>query len=308
MKECNATTKANTLLNLNRLKELRISDLEDIRKSRVLVLAASMLDMQILPTLYNTLLNVGHCPKLDVVLYGKGGEINAARRIALLLHEFTDQLTFFVPHHCESAFTLLSLSGHSIVGGILSMFSPIDPGLSTYDNANTDQPDKLESEDIRLFCEMAENWFDVNNPDVKVNLLSAISSSIFPSTLTSLYRSNKEVTAIANELLQFQLYDHHEEVRNRIVNSLVSGYHSHAYSLTAANLKALGINISTDEATQSNVWSIAQVIDSLLGGGARASMQDPRNDVILATKERAVVRQNFPDSIMPCWTSIETNK
>ena len=78
-----------------------LTELELYRNSRVLVLSASQLDMGLLPKLYEQLLAIGQTKRLDVVLQCHGGEVNAARRIALLLRQFTAHLTVIVPYYCH---------------------------------------------------------------------------------------------------------------------------------------------------------------------------------------------------------------
>ena len=64
-----------------------IAQIERRRDSRVLVLAASHLDMELLPALYRHCRALAPARRLDVVLHGRGGVVHAARRIALLLRE-----------------------------------------------------------------------------------------------------------------------------------------------------------------------------------------------------------------------------
>lgn len=49
-----------------------IEQIETVRNSRVLVFAASHLEREILPTLYDVLKDMGRCERLDVVAYIKG--------------------------------------------------------------------------------------------------------------------------------------------------------------------------------------------------------------------------------------------
>ncbi len=79
----------------------QIIDIESLRDSKVLVLSASNLELEILPQLYDQLLTMGKVKRLDVVLQSRGGIVNAARRIALLLRQFTEHLCFIVPYYCE---------------------------------------------------------------------------------------------------------------------------------------------------------------------------------------------------------------
>jgi len=72
----------------------QIEEIEQRRSARLLVFAASNLDIELLPALYDTLREIGRGERLDVLLSCRGGAVTAARRIALLLHDFTDRLAF----------------------------------------------------------------------------------------------------------------------------------------------------------------------------------------------------------------------
>ncbi len=292
------------------LKELQLQDLKHLereRKSKVLVLAASVLDSEILPQLYEVLTGIGKTERLDVVLYGRGGEINAARRIALLLHEFTKNLCFLVPYHCQSSFTVLTLSGHEVIASDLATFSPIDPRLNTIDANDADGIHELDSENVRLFNEMCKNWFrlDIEQEEVRMQLLASVASSIFPTTLTSLYRSTLELQRIAEELLKFQLPNESVQHRSDIVNQLLHGYHSHSYAITRADLLQIGLNIKRNETVEGMAWKVAKKLNAVIGGGVRKTPQDPRNDVLLATSSYALVRQRYMDVISPTWQEIK---
>lgn len=295
------------MINLNELRLQEVKHLERERKSKVLILAASMLDSEFLPQLYEVLREIGKTERLDVVLYGRGGEINAARRIALLLHEFTDNLCFLVPYHCQSAYTVLTLSGHEVIAGDLATFSPIDPRLNAIAGEGNEGIQELDSENIRLFNEMCKHWFDldIQQEEVRMQLLASVASSIFPTTLTSLYRSTLELQQIAEELLIYQLPNASKEQRSTIVNKLLFGYHSHSYAITRADLLGIGVKVKRDETVEDMTWQIAKELNGIIGGGVRETPQDPRNDVLLASSSQAYVRQIHVDRIKSVWQEIK---
>ncbi len=282
-------------------------DLERARTGRVLILAASVLDSEILPHLYEVLREIGKTERLDVVLYGRGGEINAARRIALLFHEFTENLCFLVPYHCQSSYTVLTLSGHEVIASDLATFSPIDPRLNTIEGNNADNIQELDSENVRLFSEMCQNWFDldIQQEEIRMQLLASVASSIFPTTLTSLYRSTLELKSIAAELLKFQLPNESDQHRNDIINRFLFGYHSHSYAITRADLIQIGLKVARNETVEALAWQVAKKLNAVIGGGVRQTPQDPRNDVLLATSSHVYVRQRHIDVISPIWQEIK---
>lgn len=276
-----------------------LAEISQRRNSNTLLLAASVLEMDALPKLYEILTQLPQKERLDVVLYGRGGEIVAARRFAILLHKFCTELTFIIPYHCQSTMTALSLSGHHIIAGDMALFSAIDPALQC------EEQGALASEDLRLFAEMGQKWFGIDSEEARSQLLSALASSIFPTTLTSLYRSTLEVADIAKDLLAMGAPDISDGEQQKIVDKLLYGYHSHSYAPTNDDLKALGLPIVREQVIEQVSWQLVMAIQSIHGGTARDSHQDPRNDFILATPETAWVRQHYPGGFGPSWQRCE---
>lgn len=281
--------------------DLDLSALRAIRERRdnpVLFIAASVLDMEALPTLYNVLCNLGKHRQLDVVLYGKGGEIVSARRFGIMLHQFCEQLNFIVPFHCASTLTALSLAGNQIIAGDMALFSPIDPSL------NCDGVGALDSEDIRLFPQMGKQWFGIDSEQTKTELLAAISGSVFPTTLTRLYRANQEVNQIANDLLAMGSPHLPEQKRQEIVLHLLQGYHSHSFAPTNDDFLALGLPVFRDSEVEAIAWQLAQDIQHIHGGGARQTPRDARNDFIIASEKECFIRQHRPEAMAPRWIKL----
>jgi hypothetical protein len=272
-----------------------IEQLETERQSQVLVLAASQLEIELLPSLYEALSRLGRCQELDVVFYSRGGVVNAARRIALLLREFAGRVRFLVPHYCESAGTVTALSADEIIAGPLAIFSPIDPLLSSAGTAAGGGPLSLSAQDLRLFGEMSSEWFGLEPNEAKARALSVLCDNIFPSTLTSFYRATLEMQSICTELLSRHMADDEDGRLQAIAAKLIFGYHSHTYALTRDDLRALGLPIRTDAAVEATTWPIARTLRALIGPGARASVEDDWFDAFIATRHGAAARRRSED-------------
>ena len=279
----------------------QIRHLERIRDSRVLVLAASNLDLDLLPALYEVLRGIGRTARLDVVLFCHGGVVNAARRIALLLDEFTDHLGLLVPHHCESAGTVVALAAREIVAGQLAIFSPVDPILQTSDPASTTGPDALHAEDVRLFGKMSSEWFGASGPDGAARALSTLCENIFPTTLTSFYRSTLQLQQIGAELLALHASATPPESRAAIVDNLLFGYHSHTHALTRKEMQELGLPMRRDEAAEELAWQISCGLRAAIGAGLRVSPDDDWFDAMLATRDGVQVRRRGRAALAGTW-------
>ena len=277
-----------------------IERIEARRKSRVLLLAASNLDLDLLPSLYDALREMGRSERLDVVFYCRGGVVNAARRIALLLHDFTDHLTLIVPDRCESSGTIVALGAHQIVAGPVAVFSPVDPLLQAGSATSGEAPLAISAQDVRLFSEMAQQWFGIPGEEAPAAAMSVLCESIFPTTLTSFYRSCLETREICLELRA--LASPAAKASDvEVVDRLIYGHHSHTFALTRRDLAALGLPVSGDPSTEDSAWEIARTIRGSIGAAARIDPDDGWVDAIVATREGARSRRREPSGLAPAW-------
>jgi Serine dehydrogenase proteinase len=213
------------------------------RRGRPAIVFLSPIDDASVPVLYRCLEALGRVEQLDLVLATKGGAVTIARRIAMLLREFTARLTIVVPHEARSAGTLLCLGADDLVLGPLAELSPIDANLnSTWPPANG--ADQLSAEDIRAFRAMAEDWFGVTGEEDRLQVLALVAQRVFPGSLAALYRYDRSCRRTADELLRIQLPDAADADRQRIVDQLVAGFDAHDHVITRADAVALGLAVS----------------------------------------------------------------
>lgn len=267
----------------------------------VIVIGATHLDLDLLPKLYSLLGNMEFRPRLDVILYTRGGDINATRRIALLLREYCTELHIHAPYYCQSSGTLLCLSADHIYFGIMSIFSAIDPHLhgSTEDSSTT----ALSSADIKHFSQMSEDWFNYKE-SANEDMLAMLCQSIFPPTLTAFYRTVKEAQQIAHEMLSM---GHSLETQRaqKIIEKLMFGYFSHEYCITGEELRKLGLNFIRDVELSTITWEIAHDLANLVGGGNRNSLDDPWCDGILCNSFLIYQREKSLQNLKPKWCTVK---
>jgi hypothetical protein len=206
---------------------------------------------------YEYLRGLGRVARLDLVLATNGGNPTAARRLAVLLHEFTDRLTVLVPHRARSAGTLLCLGAHDLVLGPLAELSPLDPQLSASDGSRGGgEPTVLSAEDVRAFGALAHDWFAVPEAD-RLQVFALIAQRVFPGTLGSFYRADRLVRQLGTELLAYQLPDADPADRAAIVDRLVDGYHAHDYAITRGQARELGLRVTDpDPREEELLWAV----------------------------------------------------
>jgi hypothetical protein len=281
----------------------RLREIETRGDGPALAFVASRLDIDLLPPLYETLRGIGRVPRLQVVVQCRGGETNAARRIALLLHEFADEVVFVVPHFCESAGTVMALGAHRIVAGPLAIFSPIDPHLSA--EAGGRGPTSMSVQDLRQFWRMARDWFDLDEAAAKAFALQALGQSIFPTTLTSFHRCALEVQAMGEELLALHPGDHPADARATIVDTLLHGFHSHTHALTRDDLRRIGLPVMSDPALEDAAWAVVRGLRGHVGPETRGDEDAPWIDAALVTTTLAVRRQRDMHMPVPRWSAFD---
>jgi hypothetical protein len=212
---------------------------------------------------YDVLRGSRRVSRMDVVLSTNGGLASAARRFALLLREYSHQFTVLVPHRAWSAGTLLCLAADELVLGPMSELSPLDPRMGSVrgEVAGTDHgregPAVVSAEDVRAFRDLAREWFGIDDPEYRTQLLALLSQRVSPVSLGGFFRADKLIRQIADELLAFHMTD--AARRDALVATLVSGYHAHDHAITRPQVRDLGLAVVDASAEEEALtWELVQ--------------------------------------------------
>ncbi|WP_374408555.1 hypothetical protein [Pelagerythrobacter sp.] len=278
-----------------------ITEIEEHRRSRVVVVAASNLDLDLLPMLYDVLDARDARSRLDILLYVKGGAVDAARRIGMLLADMTEHLGAIVPDRCQSSGTIVTLAADEIVAGPCAVFSPVDPALQGPVGELTDGPSSISTEDIRRFTEMCREWFGRDDENAGGDAIAAFTNAIFPPTLTAFYRADREVEQICRDLIGRRRQSLEMATVDRIIERLMHGYQSHSFPLSGVDLAELGLPVLRDHSTESKAWRIANMLRKTIGGGLREGVEDDWFDACIATRETCQLRRTGANRMMPHW-------
>lgn len=243
-----------------------IQALEALRHSRVLVYAADdrratprSMEEEDVPLLYEALRSIGPVERLDLVVHTCGGRVNVSRKISMLLREFAREVHVLVPYKARSAGTLLCLGANSIVMTPLAELSPVDPLIMSASESQNAAPNAISSETIRMFRTMAEEWFELREPEHRMQMFRLLAERIFPTTLSTFFRADQQTRRIAAELLRFQLPDLDEQGRVAIAKQLISGYFAHDYCISQAEAERIGLRATTASTPEEEcLWSVWQ--------------------------------------------------
>jgi hypothetical protein len=266
----------------------RLRALEAHTGVRTLLLAASNIDHDLLPPLEDALARIGQVPRLDVVVYLRGGEVEAARRIALALQAATPRLRFLVPHFCASSGTILALAADEILAGPLAMFSPIDPHLAGAGD-RPDLPAVLSAEDLRRLPEAIETWFGLAPDDAAAQAQALLAARIAPETLAMFERTVHALEATGDALLARHIPS--PDARAAIVRTLLQGYGSHDYAIDSDELRALGLPVTRDPAIEALAWDVTCAVRRTIGPESRASLMEDWHDAAVADVQVVALRR-----------------
>jgi hypothetical protein len=136
----------------------------------------------------------------------------------------------------------LALGADEIVCGPIAELSPIDPITYAVINTTGEAPAAISSEDIRMFGEMATRWFGLASEEARVEALKALTQRIFPTTISSIYRSEKYVEFLAVDLLKYNRPKSSRKSLHLIARKLIRGFESHLHSITPQDAASLGLN------------------------------------------------------------------
>lgn len=271
---------------------------------RVVAYASQRLSPADVDVMYQCLREEGHTERTALLLHSGGGDIHLARRLALLLREYTRELHVLVPGPAVSAGTLLCLAGDELVLGPAASLSPIDPQLSSSQQLRPTELATLSAEDVRLFPQVCAEWF-APPPERAGDTLQALLRAVSPATVSRFFRAEREVTSAASELLALSCPDVPQTTRDAIVARLVTGFHDHRHEITRDEARRIGLRVRhASPAEEDLMWRGTRV----MWAGYYSPTPDRLTTVGLVASdtgfraEQLVGRREGPDSAVTYWT------
>lgn len=267
---------------------------------RVLALAATELNMSVVPTLYDALLLTGNSVKLHVVLHCQGGDIHSARRIALLLREFVSNVTFWVPHYCTGAGTVLALSGNTVMAGPMSVFSPVQP-VTQLQELSSGRYYPASLNELKSLPQLMVDLYGIREADAKIQVAKQLTEKVFPSELASVYREAKQVSIILEELLATSHPMMDSKDARKVINALMCGYYSNQYAITADELTELGLNVKSGIPMAGELWAMAKCIESTIGNASRVNSEGEWCDALVVSDKYCGLRLSNREQMSSQW-------
>ena len=159
---------------------------------------------------------------IDLILHTPGGLVLATEQIAKALLRHRAKVTVFVPHYAMSGGTMLALAADEIVMDENAVLGPVDPQLGKLPAASllqvvADKPIATIDDETLVMADVAR-------------------------------KAMSQVQAFVRELLEDSIPQQKisPDRIDEVLDALTSGRVTHDYPVTAEEVKALGLPVSTD--------------------------------------------------------------
>ncbi|GEM_PF-278697 len=206
--------------------------------------------------------------RLDLLLYTRGGDINAVWPMVSLLREFDKDFEVLVPFRCHSAGTLLCLGAKKIVMSPLAELGPIDPSVTNEYNPRMGPRGELTPigvEDVRAYKEFLTDQMKLSQEQSGCQslekslpvFLERFVSQVHPLALGNVHRSQLQIRSLGLKLLSFHPPKKKAE---EVVQELVTGFYSHQHGINREE----AARIIGDEKIEAASDELSTAMDRLL--------------------------------------------
>jgi hypothetical protein len=193
--------------------------------------------------LYRVLKELPRRSKIDLLLYTRGGDVNAVWPFVNLVREVDPDYEVLVPFRCHSAGTLVSLGAKAIWMGPLSELSPIDPTIGNQfnpiDPLIPGNRLAISVEDVQQYREFVTSQVAAmkgKKPEAAIALFERLTRTVHPLALGNVHRTHQQIKQLAINLLRHQQPNGSLE---KTVIALTSRFHSHQHMIDRGEAKKI---------------------------------------------------------------------
>lgn len=228
-----------------------IERLEELRDSKVLVyFSYTPLDDSILVPLYQQLKEIGHTPKIDLILHSYGGAVDTPYKVVMLIREFCDEFAVIVPFVAKSAASMLALGADEVVMGPISELGPIDPLVKHPVYKDVLLPVQAVWHCLDFF---QRSIINSSNPEVASIIATPVLRKLDPWLIGDYEKTIKASRQYAETLLSRYMLKNSPEKVSIVTQALTEGYFSHGYPIGRREAKELGIKVTEADG---ELWDI----------------------------------------------------
>jgi ClpP class serine protease len=175
------------------------------------------------------------CRKLILLLNSPGGSIPSSYKIARALRYSFKEITIFVPHIAASGGTLIALTGNSIVMGMMSQLSPLDPLLAEADGRTVPAKIIVDAHDELT------RFFKVTTLEDAPYTQKILADKYNPTEIQEARSIMAIMERYIHEILIKSGYD--EPASSKITKNLVYGFLNHEEIINEDIGKQIGLKI-----------------------------------------------------------------
>ncbi len=241
-----------------------LSELEKLRGNAVFPLLYSWNRLIAKPDVdkvYDCLLKMGSQPKLDVIIFSRGGDPDQAYVIGNLLQSFvSEKLTVIVPRYAKSAATLIVCSADEVAMSPASELGPIDLIVEMEINGKRRYISVISI--MELMNMIRSGWFG----DMALKVTELIDKRLPLLELGDYGRLTDHTVNLAERLLIRRMWRDDPEHAKRIAKELCKDYKSHGAAIVASDLESKLKMAKLGEEVWKLVWDLHKLwIDNVIG-------------------------------------------
>jgi Serine dehydrogenase proteinase len=184
--------------------------------------------------LRDLLARIGRVPRLDLVIYTRGGGIESVWPTVNMLRDHCESLSVLVPFRAHSAGTLLALGADQVVMSDSAELSPIDPTTGNQfnprDPANQANQYGISVEDVMAYFQLAKSVAGIDDEAHKTDVLTQLTNNVHPLALGNVQRVYMLIRRLAKRLLALHL-DESDEALEAMVEGLTTDFYTHMHSI-----------------------------------------------------------------------------
>ena len=172
--------------------------------------------------------------KLLLLVSSPGGLVQSSYKVARALRKTFKEIIVFVPHIAASGGTLLALTGNTIVMGLMSQLSPLDPQANLEDGA-------VSANSIVDAHQFVTQLFDDISVEDAPYSYKALADKCDGVDIRDALASLSLMEEYIREILEDCGYT--KEERKKISKKIVRGFKTHDEVINIDKAKKLGLNI-----------------------------------------------------------------
>jgi hypothetical protein len=236
-------------------------------RARPVVLLHGRLGDDVGRLVYDELRTMSSTQAIDVLLTTSGGTTTSAHRLVGLLHGATPDLALLVPLRARSAGTMVCLGADELVMTAIAELGPLDPVMAGAGGQNGISV--VSASDVVALVDVVRSRLGVPEDQLGTAVLDVLARHVFPLSIAQLYRYERLARTITLKHLRRHLPDATDADRERIVETLVTGYDAHDYPISRSEARALGLRVvDADAVLTDRMLAVCDAADDILAASS----------------------------------------